>query len=212
MTINDLLNGKKSVKLGTLKIKNSNDEFTITIIPDTSALSAYGIKLSNGKNSQGIRMQYKARMQISEVVKHLEEYLNTNESEKIYIVELDCKQTKSKQATIKEIDPLKEELKKLKGIRFKTAQQEKQIDRLEKLIKLNPNKWQVGYGVAWKVTGNQINRSYQIAEIDYQNKKAVIKPVADTGLTIDGSDRMPIEWHTVSMVDLIRDKKYDKVS
>lgn len=211
LTIFDLLNGKKSVKLGVLKIKDSNDKIIITLVPDTSSVGTYGVKLSNGTNTQGIRMMYKASMEIDDLIIHFENYMNTDEPGKTYTVELEQKQSKLPKEE-KELDPLKEELKRLKKIKYKTYPLEQKIKQLEQLIKLNPAKWQIGQGVGWKVTTNQINRGYQIAKIDYQNKEAIIKPVADTGLTIDGSDKMPMEWHRVSMVDLIRDKKYDLAS
>lgn len=206
-TISDFLNGKKTAKIGTLDANHLVGVITVSLVPDISNIGTYSIKLSNGKNSESYRMMYPVKKTISEVVEHFCEYLNLDGHNNNYTIEIVKEQTEK---VNKETDPVKEELNKLKAKRFKTWHDEKKIERLEQLIKADASKWNVGYGVGWKVTYNQINRGYQIVSVDQQTKTAVIKPVADTGITEDGTDRMVTRWQTVSIIDLIRDKKYDR--
>jgi hypothetical protein len=205
-TICEFLNGKKSAKIGTLKANHIDELITVSLIPDISNVGTYGIKISNGINSESFRMMYKAKMTISEVIKHFCDYLNIDNPERNYTIEPIKEQ---KERVKKEVDPLKEDLKRLKAKRFKTRGDEIKIERLEQHLKTDTSKWKPGYGVGWKVTRDQINRGYRIVSVNEQEKTAIIKPVADTGLTVDGTDRMPKEWEKVLIIDLIRDKKYD---
>ncbi|MDZ4209792.1 MAG: hypothetical protein U1C56_01280, partial [Candidatus Curtissbacteria bacterium] len=87
---------------------------------------------------------------------------------------------------------------------------EKSLAILESQAAADPSKWTVGDGVGWKVL-NQTNRGYQVVEIRPDTKEAVIRPVADTGLTVDGTDRMLTDSQLVHVADLVRDNKYNKV-
>jgi hypothetical protein len=202
----EFLNGKKSATIGTLKALHIDEKISVSLIPDTSNIGTYSIKLSNGKNSESYRMMYQGKMSIDEVIKHFSDYLNLDGLGNNYSIE----PVKEKEEKVKkEVDPVKEELKRLKEKRFKTHGDEIKIERLEQHIKADASKWLSGYGVGWKVTRNQVNRGYQVVSIDTLSKTAIIKPVADTGLTVDGTNQMPKDRHTVQIIDLMRDKKYD---
>lgn len=88
-----------------------------------------------------------------------------------------------------------------------TFAQEKSIEIYTRRAKADPSKWQVGQGVAYKV-GQQINRGFQISQIDPDTKLALLSQVADTGLTVTGSsDNLPPSW--VHVGDLITDNSYN---
>lgn len=89
-----------------------------------------------------------------------------------------------------------------------TATQEEELKMLEREAAANPDKWKVGDGVGWKLPG-QINRGFRIQEIDRDTKLALIRPVADTGLTITGGGMEGIGPEWIHIGHLIRDKKYD---
>lgn len=102
-----------------------------------------------------------------------------------------------------------ESLKRSESIRYKTAGDEKRIDLLKKQIEANPDKWNEGDGVGWKVSGDQINRGFRIVSVDPEAKTVVVRQVADTGLTSSGGNFDVVKDTTVRMSDLVRDKKYD---
>lgn len=88
-----------------------------------------------------------------------------------------------------------------------TFAQEKSIEIYTRRAKADPSKWQVGQGVAYKV-GQQINRGFQISQIDPDTKLALLSQVADTGLTVTGSsDKLPPSW--VHIGDLVTDNSYN---
>jgi hypothetical protein len=94
-----------------------------------------------------------------------------------------------------------------------SARQEQSIEHLESMAKADPSKWNIGAGVGWKVEprkGGQINRGFQVIDIDPDTKMALIRSVADTGLTTTGgnNDRIGDKW--VHVADLVRDNKYNK--
>jgi N12 class adenine-specific DNA methylase len=91
--------------------------------------------------------------------------------------------------------------------RVKTAGDERTIALLRRRIEASPDKWRVGDGVGYRVD-RQINRGFRIVSIDPNTKTAVVRSVADTGLTTTGgADR--IADTTVHIGDLVRDRKYD---
>ena len=73
----------------------------------------------------------------------------------------------------------------------------------------DPSKWQPGDGVAWNVTGDQINRGFRIVEVRPETKEVVIRQVADTGLTSTGGNDPLMGNEFVSLGDIKRDRKYD---
>jgi hypothetical protein len=111
-------------------------------------------------------------------------------------------QTKPKEETDEQ------KLERLEKKRFKIANDERMIEVLRRRVKADPSKWKVGDGVGYRVH-RQINRGFRIVEVKPDTKEAVVIPVADTGLTIDGSDRIPTDSQVVHIGDLVRDRKYD---
>ena len=100
------------------------------------------------------------------------------------------------------------ELERLNAIRFKTAHDEIKIERIQKQLKENVGKWQVGQGVGWKVVKGQVNRGLRIVEVYPEEHKAKIQFITDVGQLADievGSTNI------VDTIDLIRDKKFDGV-
>jgi hypothetical protein len=100
-------------------------------------------------------------------------------------------------------------LKNLRALRGpKTAGQEKSLAILEAQAKADPSKWAIGDGVGWRVD-RQINRGYRVEQVDAAKKLALVRPVADTGLTVTGGGMEGIGAEWVHVADLVRDKKYD---
>jgi len=102
----------------------------------------------------------------------------------------------------------RERLSKNKSL---TGSEEKAYEVLLRREKADPSKWGVGEGVGYRVgasgKGGQINRGFQIIEVDPESKKALVRSVADTGITVSGGmDRLEDRW--VHVGDLVRDKKY----
>lgn len=93
--------------------------------------------------------------------------------------------------------------------RSMTASDEKSLKLLEDKAKADPGKWTSGDGVGYRVD-RQINRGFQVVQVDTATKLALIRQVADTGLTSTGgdTDRIKPEW--IHVADLVRDKKYDE--
>jgi hypothetical protein len=105
------------------------------------------------------------------------------------------------------------EIARLQAKQFKSNPDEARIERLTKLLAIDPAKWQVGQGVGYRVNSggrqSQINRGFRIVEVYPDNKAVLVRSVADTGLTTSGGDNDVISDEWISMVDLLRDKKYD---
>ena len=106
----------------------------------------------------------------------------------------------------------REKLKKLQAVRFKTANDEKQIEILKERIATPADKWKVGDGVGWKVYGNQINRGFRVVSVHPESKTVTIRSVADTGITTSGGDTDKIGDETLHVADLVRDTKYNAAS
>ena len=101
---------------------------------------------------------------------------------------------------------LESQLAKYQAIRFKTANDEKQITRLQKLIKADASKWQVGQGVGWEPTGvGQVNRGYRIIEVHPETKEVTVQAVTDVGQLAD----FTFGPHRVEISDLVRDRRFD---
>lgn len=79
--------------------------------------------------------------------------------------------------------------------------------------KADPKKWRIGDGVGWKVSSggrtSQTNRGFRIVQVDPETKLALIRSVADTGLTNTGGDYDKIRDQWVHLADLVRDGKYN---
>ncbi|MFQ5491567.1 MAG: multiheme c-type cytochrome, partial [Phycisphaerae bacterium] len=105
--------------------------------------------------------------------------------------------------------------KKVKVGRGVTAGDEKSLMILEGRAKADPSKWKAGDGVGYYAgaatstkPGSQINRGFRVVSVDPKTKTAVVRQVADTGLTATGGDRDRIGDTTVHVANLVRDKKY----
>ena len=209
-TIRDRLAGKDSMMVGT--VTQGADHFKISLRPDTSESGRYSVVAHSPRGTQSFRMQYKAGTPLAEALRDFEEYLNIdNAGEKFRVEAAEAKASPSKTEAIGPDMADHAELKRLQAIRFKGAGQEKQIELLKKRIAADPAKWKAGDGVGWKVTGNQINRGFRIAEVDPQTKTAVIRQVADTGITSTGGDYDRIQDQRVHIAYLVRDNKYNAI-
>jgi hypothetical protein len=99
-----------------------------------------------------------------------------------------------------------------KSGRSMTANQEKALAVYEEQAAADPSKWKNGDGVGWKVgvgKGGQINRGFRVVDVDADTKTAVIRQVADTGITSTGGDYDRIANRRVHIADLVRDNKYN---
>lgn len=121
----------------------------------------------------------------------------------------------SSRQSVQETD--EEKLRRLEAKRHKSAGDELSIEVAKRRIAADPAKWQVGRGVGRRIglagrKGSQVNRGFRIIEIDVLTKEALIRQVADTGLTESGgdTDRLSDEW--VHIADLVADRKYDASS
>lgn len=93
-----------------------------------------------------------------------------------------------------------------------TASDERSYKLWEARLAADPAKWQPGMGVSYQVSGGakmQTNRGFRIASIDVAGKRAVLRQVADTGMTSSGGDHDRFEDSYVYLGELKRDKKHD---
>ena len=95
-----------------------------------------------------------------------------------------------------------------------SGSEESSLKLNEARAKADPNKWKPNEGVGYRVisggTYKQTNRGFRIVSIDPNTKTAVIRQVADTGLTSSGGNNDRIAPQTVHIADLVRDSKYGK--
>lgn len=98
------------------------------------------------------------------------------------------------------------ELKILKAKKSQTRATEIKIERIEKQLKENFGKWQIGQGVGWRVVKGQTNRGLRIVELRPDTHEAVIQFVKDVGVLADFEQG---KTHIVDTIDLVRDKKFD---
>ena len=94
-----------------------------------------------------------------------------------------------------------------------TAADENALTLYEGYAKSDPSQWKSGDGVGRRVYSggkvSQISRGFRIVDVNPEAKLALIRQVADTGLTSTGgdNDRFKSEW--VHIGDLVKDHKYD---
>lgn len=111
------------------------------------------------------------------------------------------------------IRTMRDNLARIEGRKSRTASEEHAAALYKQRLAADPAKWEAGHGVRWSVASGgkhtQWNRGFQIAEVSHKDKKARIRQVADTGLTVSGGndDRLGDEW--VYPGDIKRDRKYD---
>jgi hypothetical protein len=103
---------------------------------------------------------------------------------------------------------IKERKRRGLGDQLASAASQRAYELLEAKAKADPSKWNVGNGVGHRVVG-QISRGFRIVEIDPETKLAMIRSVADTGLTTSGGNADRIEDSWVHIASLVRDRKYD---
>lgn len=106
----------------------------------------------------------------------------------------------------------KRQLKQKQAIKYKTASDEKTIERLKAKIANDPSKWSIGDGVGYRVNsgrGTQVNRGFRIIAVDPKSETVTVRQVADTGLTSSGGDYDQMRDAAIDMIDLVRDKKYN---
>lgn len=207
-TITQRLRGglQRSATIGNVVDTKTGDVLRLTLQPDTSESGTYSVNMKNAEGrTQSVRMKYKGGDRIGEVMGHFEHYMNTDSPGR-FRVDLEPAKTEVPKPTADQND--KAELKRLERLRFKTRGNEIQIERLKARIAADPSKWKVGDGVGWKVA-NQTNRGFRIVEVRPETKQAVIRSVADTGLTTSGGDYDQINDQLVHISDLVRDNKYN---
>jgi hypothetical protein len=96
-----------------------------------------------------------------------------------------------------------------RGGKGMTAAEEKALKLYEARAKADPAKWKAGDGVGYRVDGNQINRGFRVVSVDPETKTAVVRQVADTGITVTGgADRLSDT--RIHIGELVRDNKYKK--
>ena len=91
---------------------------------------------------------------------------------------------------------------------------EMSLKLLEAKAAADHTKWKEGDGVGYKVysggKASQTNKGFQVVSVDPETKTAVIRQVADTGLTSSGGDNDRFGNQTVHIADLVRDNKYNR--
>jgi len=211
-TISERLAGKKSATIGTMTDTKDGRKINMRLVPDISATGTYSVVISEGGRSQTIRMQYEGGKNLVDAMAHFKEYMNTDEPSRFAI---DVQEVVKKQPTPPAKQPKgfvaekKAELRKLKAIRFKTANDEKKIKRIQKQIQENVSKWEAGQGVGWRVAAGQVNRGLRITEIYPDTHTAKIEFIKDVGQL---ADYKAGSTHIVDTIDLIRDKRYDSLA
>jgi hypothetical protein len=212
-TIADRVKGS-SAKVATLIDTRTGERLSLSFSRHSSGMGTFAVVASNGKNRQSFRMEYAAGKPVVEALADFEEYLNIDNKPGTFKVEIDPPKAATPPKPKADSDVVK--LKELRKVRFKTASDERMIEILQARIKADPAKWKVGDGVGWRVYAGgksaQINRGFRIVEIDTESKQALVRQVADTGLTTSGGDNDAISDNWVHIADLVRDKKYSGVS
>lgn len=208
-SISDILAEKKSTTIGTMIDTKDGRKIKMRLVPDTSSIGQYSVVISHGGHSQTIRMMYEGGKNFQDAMKHFEEYMNVDEPGRFTFDLISKPKPKIEKAKPSGfIAEKKTELKQLKSKQFKTRPDEINIERIEKQLKENVGKWQVGQGVGWRVHGKQINRGMRIIEVYPEQHKAKIQFIKDVGQLADYKHG---STHTVDMIDLIRDKNYDTI-
>ncbi len=215
MTISDRLGDRRSAKVAVLTDTRDGTQYNLSLVPDSSRLGEYSVRVKHPSGeTESFRMFFKGGMGLEEAMLSFEEYLNTDTEGKPFEVEI-LPEAPPKAPSLPGtfVDEWKAELKKLKKKHYKTYPEEQFMKVLKKRISANPDKWEIGDGVGWKVMaggrGVQINRGFTIADISPENKMALLTQVAYTGLTVSGGvDVLKDEW--VPLGDLVRDRRYDR--
>lgn len=147
---------------------------------------------------------------IHEVIRRVQDYLDAGGEKGRFRAEYEAPVQKAPPQPPSPMDAVKQKLKQLEKVRYKTWHDEREIAHLKAILASKPKKWAVGMGVRWHVTHDQWNRGFRIVEVRPEERKAVIVQVADTGLTRTG-DNDPIDrrGQVVWLADLKRDKQYD---
>jgi len=196
----------------TLTDKDSGETFSLSLRPDNSEIGTFSVVTKNKEGrSSSVRMHYKAGTPIEQVVKDYQEYLDIDDRARFNVSGI-AEKPKRVKPPQKTLSPDEAELKRLEGIKYKTAGVEKSIRILKAKIAVDPSKWNVGDGVGWRIgegKGSQINRGFRIIDINPETKTATIRSVADTGLTVSGGNFDKIADEQVHLSDLIKDNKYN---
>lgn len=234
-TVADLLAGKRSATIGKLHdTEHPKLKTTIRLVSwpnDPSRWDFQLIRKGAGGESKTQKMGFRIEREesIAKVLAHLQDYLDTDDPGRWKVVSAMApsgaaasrtpREGRTKRSGVRqarreagehpEVAQLRAELARLKGLRYKTGPQEKLILSYEKRLAADPWKWNPGDGVGWRVTPTQINRGFRIIEVLHDNKKAVIRQVADTGLTRSGGRDPLMGEQVVWLGDLVRDRRYD---
>ena len=209
-TISDRLGDRRSAKVAVLTDTRDGTRYDLSLIPDSSRLGEYSVRVKHPSGeTESFRMFFKGGMGLEEAMLSFEEYLNTDtEGEPFEVEILPEAPPKAPSLPGTLVDEWKAQLKKLKKKRYKTYPEEQFMKVLKKRIEANPDKWEIGDGVGYRID-RQINRGFTIADISPENKMALLAQVAYTGLTVSGGvDVLKDEW--VPLGDLVRDRRYDR--
>lgn len=95
-----------------------------------------------------------------------------------------------------------------------TAAEENTLRVLRDRARVPSGRFQPGNGVRVKVRNanrgrDQVNRGFQIASVDPESREAVVRQVADTGLTVSGGNADVVADQRVNIGDLVRDRQFD---
>src|SRR6185295_12901203 len=207
-TLADRMRGQRSATIGT--VTSDAGVFSMSVRPDNSA-GGLSVVLSNKEGSQSIRMNYRYDMTLADLRKSFQEYLNIDNPGKFTVEISQPKPAPTEAAPLTLKQEWKRQLKEKKSIRYKTATDEKAIERLKAKIANDPSKWSAGDGVGYRVNsgrGTQVNRGFRIVDADRDAETVTVRQVADTGLTSSGGNYDTIRDQVIDMVDLVRDNKY----
>ena len=209
-TLADRLSGQRSATIGT--VTSADGVFSMSVRPDNSA-GGLSVVLSNKEGSQSIRMNYRYDMTLADMQKAFQEYLNIDNPGKFTVDISKPKPAPKEAAPLTPRQLWKRQIIVQQSIRYKTATQEKNIERLKAKLAVDPSKWSVGDGVGYRVNsgrGTQVNRGFRIVDVDADAETVTVRQVADTGLTSSGGDQDRIGDVVIDMVDLVRDNKYTR--
>lgn len=217
-TIREWLGGKSSGQFGLLVDREKPEQhITLSFTPDTSATGSYSITMRSEGIQESVRFQLRSSEDVAGAAKYFEEYMNIDLPAGTYKVKLLSAPTvrapiAARKPTQREPATYparwRQDLRHYESAQHTTGPQEQYMEVLRRRLAADPRKWRVGDGVGYRVSGNQINRGFALAQVDSPNKMGLVRQVADTGLIGSrGEIRFADQW--IPLGDLVRDHRYD---
>ncbi len=106
-----------------------------------------------------------------------------------------------------------ETVQRVEGKQYKSSQDEKLAAIAEGRLKADISKWKPGMGIQYPVMASggksQINRGFRVMEVDAENRRLLVKPVRDTGLTSSGGDNDVFRPMWIDLYGVKRDRASD---